>query len=250
MQSQTPAHALTICYLYPRQMNSYGDTGNLLVLTQRMRWRGIRSQVVRYHPGDCFPPDVDLIFGGGTQDSGQRAVASDLPRIATSLKDLIEAGTPALAVCGTYQLFGSHIVSLDGQTISGVGIFDMHTTSSQDRLVGNIIIEDAELGTIIGYENHGGRTVLGLSAQPFGLIVSGAGNNGEDKTEGIRYKHAIGTYLHGPLLPKNPSVADYLIQHAFEKKYQQPLPPLEQLQSQSIDELTTHARGHAQARPR
>ena len=245
-----PAYSLAICHLYPGLMDGNSDIGNLLVLVQRMRWRGIKPQVFGYHPGSIFPQDIDLIIGGGYTSGAKNTVTSDLPHIVEPVRELIEAGTPALAVCGTFQLFGTHMTSIGGKTFAGIGVFDAHTVFESERLVGNIVTENAEMGTIIGYENHQGRTYLGASAKPFAQVVSGAGNNGTDKTEGIHYKHAIGTYLHGPLLPKNPLIADYLIRNAFEKKYSEPLPPLAKQQATCIDAYTEQARSRAMARPR
>jgi len=242
-------------------MDGNSDIGNLLVLTRRMRWRGIEPLIVEYRPGGVFPQGVDLMIGGGYQSGAKKTVTPDLPRIAENVHELIEAGAPALAVCGTYQMFGKHMTSVGGQTFEGIGIFDAYTVFESERLVGNIVTRNPEMGTIIGYENHQGRTYLGSTAVPFAQVMSGAGNNGTDKTEGIHYKHAIGTYLHGPLLPKNPLVADYLIQHAFERKFQEPLPSIvaalgnEQCERNpscfvDIDELTRNARERAMARPR
>ena len=248
--TSAPVYSLAICHLYPGLLDGNSDIGNLLVLTQRMRWRGIEPQVLEYHPGGLFPQGIDLIIGGGYASDAKKILTPDLPRIAQPIRELIEAGVPALAVCGSFQMLGTHTINIDGKTSEGVGVFDAYTVLESKRLVGNIITENAEMGTIIGYENHQGRTYLGPSALPFAQVISGAGNNGADKTEGIHYKHAIGTYLHGPLLPKNPLIADYLIRHAFERKYAESLPPLAAQQAARMEAYTDPARSRAMARPR
>lgn len=212
---------IKILSLYPRQMNIYGDAGNLQVLTQRSKWRGITTEVVNFGPGDDATQltNVDLILGGGGQDSGQAAVHEDLLRIAPCLHELVEDGVPALVVCGAFQLFGNYFKTYEGEVIEGIGIFDMRTLGYPERRIGNIVINSSDFGEIIGYENHSGKTYLGADLAPLAQVVSGSGNNGEDSTEGARYKNALGTYLHGPLLPKNPHVADYLIATALEHRY-------------------------------
>ena len=209
---------LKILHLYPREMNLYGDHGNILSLKRRAEWRGIKAEIVHYEPGDKLPDDVDIIFGGGGQDSGQGKIEADLKKIAPKLKQLVEDGTPTLVICGLYQLFGEYFETAEGQRINGTGILDISTKGSDQRLIGNIVINTPEFGEVVGYENHSGLTKLGENATAFGTVVSGAGNNGEDLTEGVKYKNCIGSYLHGPILPKNPRVADYLISKAIERK--------------------------------
>ena len=209
---------LRIVHLYPKEMNLYGDHGNTLALRRRCEWRGIRAEVIACEPGGAFPEDADIIFGGGGQDSGQSRIETDLLRRQEKLRALIEDGTPALMICGLYQLFGKGFLTLEGKYIQGIGIFPAETIAGKKRLVGNIVIESAEFGKIVGFENHSGMTRL-TGCEPFGTVVKGAGNNGKDHTEGARYKNCIGTYLHGPLLPKNPKIADYLILTALRRKY-------------------------------
>lgn len=213
--------SLTILNLYPRQMNIYGDVGNLLVLKKRCEWRDISVRVVDFNPADNIAKleGIDLILGGGGQDSGQAAVQPHLLRIGSGLSELIEAGVPALVVCGTFQLFGNYIKTTAGEELEGIGVFDMHTQGDNERKIGNIVTKSSDFGELIGYENHSGKTYLGTGLKPFAKVVSGGGNNGEDGTEGARYHRAIGTYLHGPLLPKNPLVADSLIAAALERRY-------------------------------
>ncbi|MDR1359001.1 MAG: glutamine amidotransferase [Coriobacteriales bacterium] len=221
---------LTVLNLYPRQMNIYGDAGNLLVVQRRLEWRGITPRLVRFNPGDevALLADADIILGGGGQDSGQNLVQSDLLRIAPALKERVEEGVPTLAVCGTYQLFGNYFKTYEGEVLEGIGIFNLHTLGGTERLIGNIVLESTEFGELIGYENHSGKTWLGEGLEPLAQVVSGAGNNGSDGTEGARSHNALGTYLHGPFLPKNPRVADFLIATAFKRRYGEDaeLPPL------------------------
>ena len=208
---------LRILHLYPREMNLYGDHGNILALRRRCEWRGIRAEVIPCESGDPFPEDVDIIFGGGGQDSGQSRIEKDLLSRGEQIRALIEEGTPALVICGSYQLFGKGFHTLEGRFIEGIGVFPAETTASAKRLVGNITIMSDEFGEITGFENHSGLTVL-HGCPPLGTVVRGEGNNGKDRTEGARYRNCIGTYLHGPVLPKNPKLADYLILTALLRK--------------------------------
>jgi CobQ-like glutamine amidotransferase family enzyme len=210
---------ITILQLYPKDMNIYGDWGNVLVLKRRLEWHGYSPKLIEYNPGDSFPSDVDLVVGGGGQDSGQDTVQKDLLSISTKLHDLANDGTPMLMICGLYQMFGKFFKAQDGHIIEGISLLDVETHAGPERLIGNIVTASSEFGDIIGYENHSGQTFLGANVKPFGRVVKGAGNNGQDDTEGARYKNVIGTYLHGSILPKNPSIADFLIEKAVSKKY-------------------------------
>ena len=207
---------LKILHLYPKEMNLYGDRGNILALKKRAEWRGIKVEVISYEPNQKIPDDINLIFGGGGQDSNQSVIEKDLQKIAPKLKIMIEDGIPALVICGLYQLFGNFFETKDGEKIEGAHILNLSTKASDQRLIGNIVIETKEFGSVVGYENHSGLTALNENSNQFGEVVVGFGNNGKDKTEGARYKNCIGTYLHGPLLPKNPAVADFLIKKALE----------------------------------
>lgn len=222
---------MKILHLYPKEMNLYADHGNVLALVKRCEWRGIKAEVVAYEPGDKIPSDVDIIFGGGGQDSGQEIITKDLPKIAPKLKKLIEDGVPALVICGIYQLFGSFFETAEGKHLEGAHILNLSTKAGSKRLIGNIVINSSEFGEVVGYENHSGLTTLGDGVKPFGAVISGHGNNGKDATEGVRYKNCIGTYLHGPLLPKNPAVADFLIREALSRRAKKPieLAPLDDL---------------------
>ena len=209
---------INILHLYPKEMNLYGDHGNLLSIIRRCEWRGFKVNVIHYEPGDKLPEDVDIIFGGGGQDSGQSKIEKDLQKIGPWLKEKIENDTPALLICGLYQLAGEYFETSEGQRIEGCGIINITTIGGPTRLIGNITINTPEFGEVVGYENHSGLTHLGEGALPFGTVTSGAGNNGEDFTEGVRYHNCIGTYLHGPLLPKNPRITDFLIKKALDNK--------------------------------
>jgi CobQ-like glutamine amidotransferase family enzyme len=235
---------LCVAQLYPREMNIYGDHGNLLTLVRRLRWRGLEAEAISYHPGGDFPAQADILLGGGGQDSGQSVVKEDLRRIGPVLQERVEQGMPTLVICGTYQLFGNYFQTVGGQTIEGLGIFDLHTVGGKKRLIGNIVTKSERFGEIIGYENHSGKTWLAATEKPFAQVVSGAGNNGEDGTEGVLHHNAIGTYLHGPLLPKNPALADFLIKTALERRYGEGF--LEELD----DALALEARKIARTRPR
>jgi len=211
--------SLRILQLYPRDMNIYGDWGNVLTLKRRAEWHGYEVQVLEYNPGDAFPEDIEIVIGGGGQDSGQSIIQDDLQKIAPKLKYLADNGTPMLVICGLYQLFGNFFKTKDSALIPGIGIFDIETHGGLERLIGNIVTESPDFGQIIGYENHSGLTYLGKNVGPLGKVIRGAGNNGQDESEGARYKNVIGSYLHGSLLPKNPQIADFLVEKASMNKY-------------------------------
>ena len=210
--------SINLLQLYPVEMNIYGDWGNVLVLKKRLQWRGYEVNLLQHHPGAKFPEHIDLIVGGGGQDSGQTKVQRDLQIIASKLHKLAEKNIPMLMVCGLYQLFGHFFQPIDAKRIEGIGIFDLETIAGPKRLIGNVITR-TELGEIIGYENHSGLTYLLAGQQALGKVIKGAGNNGKDKSEGAVYRNVIGSYLHGSLLPKNPSLADHLIELTVIKKY-------------------------------
>lgn len=210
---------LTILHLYPRDMNIYGDFGNALVLWRRLEWHGYAARLIEYNPGDTFPADVDIIVGGGGQDSGQDIIQKDLLSIGPHLHDLANAGVPMLMICGLYQMFGKFFKTRDGHVIEGIGLLDIETHAGPERLIGNITVASQDFGDIIGYENHSGQTFLGPKVQPLGQVIKGAGNNGQDASEGARYRHVIASYMHGSLLPKNPKIADFLIEQAVQRRY-------------------------------
>lgn len=200
-------------------MNIYGDYGNALVLKRRLEWYGYDAQLITYNPGDEFPNDIDIIIGGGGQDSGQNKIQADLLSISPRLKKLADQGTPMLMICGLYQLFGKFFKTAGGEIIKGIGILDVETYGKSERLIGNVITHSTDFGILYGYENHSGQTYLGKHVSPLGRVQLGAGNNTADPYEGARYKNVIGSYLHGSLLPKNPTLADFLIKTAVIKKY-------------------------------
>lgn len=209
---------ITILQLYPREMNIYGDWGNTLTLQRRLQWHGYEPKVIAYHPGEEFPKDIDIITGGGGQDSGQNKIQDDLLKIGDTLHQLADDNVPMLMICGLYQLFGRFFKTLDGETIQGIEIFKAETHAGNKRLIGNIVM-DTDYGEIVGYENHSGLTILDDDQHIFGRVKKGAGNNGTDRTEGAVYKNVFGSYLHGSLLPKNPAFADALIEAAVMRKY-------------------------------
>jgi CobQ-like glutamine amidotransferase family enzyme len=214
---------LRVLALYPEQMNIYADRGNMIFLRRRCEWRGIEFSYASAGPGEGIDPEAhDLFYVGGGQDRDQRMVAGDM--LATkrnALASSLDDGAVVLAVCGGYQLLG-HSYQLGEERIAGLGLADLETIREPGpRLIGNVAIE-ADLGggprVIAGFENHGGRTYLGERAQPLGRVVKGFGNNGQDGLEGVRRGNLIGTYLHGPLLPKNAWLADRLIQLALARR--------------------------------
>ena len=210
---------ITILQLYPRDMNIYGDEGNVLVIKRRLEWYGYEPEIIRYNVGDKFPDAVDIVIGGGGQDSGQEKIHADLLTIGDKLRDLAENGVPMLVVCGLYQLFGHYFQTLEGKKLDGINLLDITTIGKTERLIGNIVTDSEEFGSIVGYENHSGQTFLHEKTKPFAHVRFGAGNNSSDGQEGARYKNVIGTYLHGSILPKNPQVADFLIKTAVTKKF-------------------------------
>jgi CobQ-like glutamine amidotransferase family enzyme len=210
---------LHILQLYPNEMNTYGDRGNLLVLKKRMQWHGYEPVIHYYHIGGELPETVDIVLGGGGQDSAQGDIQSDILRISDQLHALADKGTPMLMVCGCYQLFGKHFVTQDKQEIQGISIFDIETFGGEKRLIGNVKVKAGEFGTLFGFENHSGRTYLGQGQLELGSVERGNGNNGEDKTEGARTNNVFGTYMHGPVLPNNPVLADGLIKIAATNRY-------------------------------
>ncbi len=216
---------LKLAYFYPTLMNLYGDRGNVQTLALRCRWRGIDLLISEIGIGDEVDLTAfDLAFFGGGQDKEQQKISEDLiTKKAVNLRSAIEDGLVTLTVCGGFQLLGEYYRPLDSPVLRGISVFDAWTEGGKWRAIGNVIIQ-AEFGEgreheLIGFENHSGRTFLGAGCKPLGKISTGFGNNGKDETEGARYRNCFGTYLHGPLLPKNPALADYLIGLALERRY-------------------------------
>ncbi|OGY29371.1 MAG: glutamine amidotransferase [Candidatus Woykebacteria bacterium RIFCSPHIGHO2_12_FULL_45_10] len=215
---------LTIGWLYPKQMSTYGDRGNILTLQKRCQWRNIGTRLIEIEPESRLESGkIDLYFFGGGQDQAQEVVAKDLKKFKKSAL-LEDAGKGAvfLSICGGYQLLGKYYQPFAGAEIEGIGILDVHTIAGKKRLIGNVAIESNPLllrGKLIGFENHSGKTYLGKAVEPLGKIIIGGGNNGEDRTEGAWRKNIFGCYLHGPLLPKNPRFADLLIERALQYRW-------------------------------
>lgn len=208
-----------ILYLYANEMNTYGDQGNVHILEKRLDWHGFKPVIHRYGVGDSLPKQIDIVFGGGGQDSAQGAIEQDIARIGEPLRKLAGAGTPMLLVCGCYQLFGQSFTTHDGVTVKGIGIFDLKTQASKKRMIGNTKVNSRDFGTLYGFENHSGRTMLGNDLKPLGRVERGGGNNGQDKTEGAISNNIFGTYMHGPVLAYNPQLADFMIKQASVNRY-------------------------------
>jgi CobQ-like glutamine amidotransferase family enzyme len=222
IDNHTQRLSLTLGHLYPDQLNLYGDRGNILVLRRRCQQRGIELRVVGLGIGDALAPDeYDMLFIGGGQDKEQAPVAQDLYDLkGIGLWAAIEDDMPVLAVCGGFQLLAHYYRPANGPDMRGLGVFDawtIHKGPRTQRCIGDIAIS-WNGKTLVGFENHGGRTYLGTS-KPLGKVLKGYGNNAEDATEGAIYRNTFGTYMHGSLLPKNPHFADYLISLALQRKY-------------------------------
>lgn len=214
---------INVVWLYHDLMDTYGDKGNILTLLRRLEWRGVKTELTEISLGEAIPKDTNILFLGGAQDRQQRLVMPDLMGRREEINDYILNGGVGLFVCAGYQLMGNFYQDADGSRIEGLKIFDLETINpgiSHPRLIGNAVIKCPFLGEreyLVGFENHGGRTFLKGSMDCLGRVVAGFGNNGRDKTEGARFKNAIGTYLHGPVLPKNPKFADYLLGLAIDR---------------------------------
>ncbi|KKS65349.1 glutamine amidotransferase [Candidatus Daviesbacteria bacterium RIFCSPLOWO2_01_FULL_43_38] len=233
---------LIIGHLYPELMNIYGDMGNIIALQKRAEWRGIEVVIKKFSIENKLKQGkVDLFFFGGGQDQAQELVAGDL--VASSkgkiIKKEVEKGVPLLAICGGYQLLGEYYQPHNATKLTGIGVFPAYTVAGDNRMIGNIVVQSSwftvhgqeetsmnnelpakhTMNYLVGFENHSGKTFLKEGAQPLGQVVKGFGNNGEDQTEGCIYKNAVGSYMHGSLLPKNPGLADWLLTKALELKY-------------------------------
>ena len=252
MTPEPNAPAVRVAHLYPDRMNIYADRGNLAVLHRRLGWRGLSLDVTEIGLGDDIDPtSCDLIYLGGGQDRDQELVAHDLAATkADALRAATADGAVLLAVCGGYQLAGAGYTGVDGARMPGIGVLDVDTEAGSTRLIGDVVI-DAELDGVtrrlVGYENHAGRTTLGPGSAPLGRVVHGHGNDGSSGFEGAVTGRSIGTYLHGPLLPKNPGLADLVLAWALEHRTGERvvLEPLD-------DELEeqAHAAAVARAHPR
>lgn len=212
---------ISVCHLYPDLLNLYGDRGNIIAFLQRCRWRDIPVAVRDVSLGETVDfGEFDFIFLGGGSDREQNLIAADLMLRKDEFRDAIENGLVVLAICGGYQLLGKHYLTRDGETIPGLDILDFFTRAGDRRLVGNVAVEvnlEGQKVKMVGFENHSGQTFLG-DVQPLGRVLSGNGNNGGDRLEGARYKNVFCSYLHGPLLPKNAVLTDYLITLALKRR--------------------------------
>lgn len=235
--------SLHLVHLYPKEMNIYGDTGNRLVLTKRLTWRGIDVKTSLIGIGDTIPSDATIILGGGGQDAGQQAVETDLLKKADTLRSMAKDGVVMLMVCGLYQLFGRRFVTHEGVEIAGIGILPLETIASDTRMIGNTVF-NTPFGEVVAYENHSGKTWLDDTQTALATVIKGAGNNGEDKTEGCIIHNVFGTYGHGPILSKNPQLADELLKRALVYAGQNP-------QLTALDDtLEEAAHDVARSRPR
>lgn len=232
---------LKICHLYYDLLDLYGDRGNILTLTARCRWRGIEAEVQTVSLGGQLDfKEIDILFLGGGSDREQGLLVEDLKRHADELRPAIHDGLAVLTICGGYQMLGQYYQTGEGKKLPGLGILDLWTIAGKKRMIGNVAVKlDPEtmsgskataqkLSTLVGFENHSGKTYLGEGLKPFGTVIHGHGNNGEDGCEGLRYLNVFGTYLHGPLLPKNPHFADMLLEAALNRRgCHDPLPQLD-----------------------
>lgn len=224
---------LVVGHLYPDYLNIYADRGNMAVLERRCAWRGIGFDYRTIGLGEeLLPGEHDLLYVGGGQDREQMLIAPDLAGRGEAIREALEGGAAMLAVCGGYQLLGRFYRDRSGAELPGAGLFDHHTVAGERRMIGDVLLEcELDPGArrpLAGFENHAGRTILGAGAEPLGRVVAGFGNDGESGVEGCRLGRALGTYLHGPLLPRNPWLADWLIGQALARRSGEP-PELEPL---------------------
>ena len=230
--------SLTIGHLFPDLLNLYGDRGNIQCLLKRCEWRGIKARALAFEWEDAVDLDsLDIVLLGGGSDREQRIVCEKLRFIQTDFKRYVEDDGVVIAVCGGYQLLGNYYQTQTDR-IQGLSLVDMHTVQEKGRLIGNIILSSPLASMpVTGFENHGGRTDI-KGNKPFGKVMYGSGNDARSGYEGVIYRNVIGTYLHGPLLPKNPQIADWLIEKALERKYRRHiiLPPLDDSQEEAANQ--------------
>lgn len=233
---------LTIGHLYPDLLNLYGDRGNIQCLMKRCEWRGIEAETIAFELDDTIDfSKLDIVLLGGGSDREQMLVCEKLKGIQPDFKAYVENDGVVIAICGGYQLLGNYYKTDQG-TIKGLELVDMYTEQGEGRLIQNIVLQSGLFDMpIVGFENHGGRTYIKQN-QPLGKVLCGAGNDGKSGFEGVVYKNVIGTYLHGPLLPKNPQLADWLIARALERKYKEKieLAPLDDRHEKEANDYVYH----------
>ena len=244
---------VVVGHLYPDYLNIYADRGNMAVLARRAEWRGISLEYRTISVGEPLRPgEHDLLYVGGGQDREQALIAPDLAARGPELEEAVEGGAAVLAVCGGYQLLGRFYRDRSGAELPGAGIFDAHTVAGEGRMIGDVLLElelePGERRTLAGFENHAGRTILHERAEPLGRVVAGFGNDGESGWEGCRRGRALGTYLHGPLLPRNPWLADWLLAHALAHRSGalRELPDLDdslEAEAHTVSARRAHSRG-------
>jgi lipid II isoglutaminyl synthase (glutamine-hydrolysing) len=244
---------VVVGHLYPDYLNIYADRGNMAVLERRAAWRGIgfdyRTVGIGQH---VHPGEHDLLYVGGGQDREQALVAEDLALKGEGVREAVSDGAALLAVCGGYQLLGRFYRERGGAELPGIGLFPHHTIAGERRMIGDVLLEcELEQGkrrSLAGFENHAGRTVLDAGAEPLGRVVAGFGNDGESGFEGCRLGRAVGTYLHGPLLPRNAWFADWLLAQALAHRSGGQPPHLEPLDDDLEEEAQKVSAGRARAR--
>ena len=231
---------VVIAHLFPRRMNIYGDTGNVITLSRRLEWRSIPHRVDLVPVGaDYDLLNADVVVGGGGEDTSQIEVARDVVERSENLHAAVDAGVAFLVVCGTYQLFGRRFIAADGSELPGIGVFDAETVSGEGRMIGNVIVE-SDFGRLVGFENHGGRTMLRAGQAALGKIVKGNGNNDTTDEEGAVTNNCFGTYLHGSVLPKNPRFADELLTRGMARRHGQ-------VTLEPLDDVVEMAAAHSAA---
>ena len=243
---------LVVGHLFPDYLNIYADRGNIAVLSARAVWRGYELEVESLGAGaEIRPGEHDLFYVGGGQDREQALIAPELAALGPALQEAFESGAAFLAVCGGYQLLGRFYRDQSGTELPGIGLLPLHTIAGSRRMIGDVLLEcELELGskrTLAGFENHAGRTVLDDGAEPLGRVVAGFGNDGASGYEGCRFGRAIGTYLHGPLLPRNPWLADWLLAQAIAHRSGE-LPVLKPLADQLEDQAHAVSARRAETR--
>ena len=243
---------IVVGHLYPDYLNIYADRGNIAVLARRAAWRGHELEVRNISVGDPVEPgEHDLLYVGGGQDREQALVAEDLAGKAVGVRAAVDGGAAVLAVCGGYQLLGRSYRDLRGEDLPGIGVFPLETVAGETRMIGDVLLEcelePGETRTLAGFENHAGRTRLDPGAEPLGRVVAGFGNDGESGLEGCRVGRAVGTYLHGPLLPRNPWFADWVLGQALAHRLGEP-PVFEALPDELEQQAHAVSAGRARSR--